>query len=148
MGGPVRGLSVPVRDAPLEGPLRGGGPRPGDLSRRAEGPRLLFRELLRIHLAGRHPQAQDRGPLPTPGPGGPLGGQRPPGTSRSLLLRRVGTLDIRARPIGAATRRTSTGKRNFSISSRNASPAFPRTMRTPSPSGRSRGRTPPRSVRF
>jgi RNA polymerase sigma factor (sigma-70 family) len=52
------------------------------------------------------------------------------------------------RPTGGATRRTSTGRRNSSISSRNASPVFPRTMRTPSPSGRSRGRTPARSVRF
>ena len=49
---------------------------------------------------------------------------------------------------GAATRRTCTGRKNSSISSRNASPDYPRTMPTPSPSARSRGRTPVRSVRF
>jgi hypothetical protein len=47
VGRPVRGLPVPVRDGPAAGPPFGRGPGPGDIPRRAQGLRLLFRRQAR-----------------------------------------------------------------------------------------------------
>src|SRR5512134_24656 len=100
VGGSVRGLPVPVRDAAREGPVEGRGSGPGDVPRGAQGQAILFRQVVRGDVAGRHPQAQDHRSFSEAVEGSAPARRRPPGLAGGRTFRRQGTLDGRAGGMG------------------------------------------------